>query len=504
MNAGILGFVRRQNFVLPHAPPLFGVWPWPIEKKRVTHPLSTAFIDALCALLGPAHVAAGESDGVGDGGSKLHPREAGAVVYPATTDEVADVVRLCAQYRVAVLPKSGRSGRGSAGVSQPGEVVLSLSRMNHIEAIDPQARVAVVGAGCTLAALQEAAAALQLEPGIDLAARGSATLGGMVSANTGGVMAFRNGVMRHRVLGLEAVLPDSSVFQDLTWAGKKTAGTELRHLFIGAEGTLGVITRIVLKLDPLPQVTNTVLLGLPSVEATLDVIGRALQMEVGHVRAAEALWQGLMRLNAQALHWSDAAMPLDQPLYLLLKIGGARHDALQTGLEQLVADTRLRYPSTTDIIASSAPQEAALWHLREATDIVYRAHPHAPSFEVSVPLWNIPAYVARIQAELAALDPNLQPYLFGHLADGNLHIILNERGPLASARARVVEHVLYRNLQALGGSFSAEHGVCVKRLGALNETPDDTKDDSKRALLEKIKKLLDATGVKNRGNLIRD
>jgi FAD/FMN-containing dehydrogenase len=226
-------------------------------------------------------------------------------------------------------------------------------------------------------------------------------------------------------------------------------------------------------------------------------------MEVGHVRAAEALWQGLMRLNAQALHWSDAAMPLDQPLYLLLKIGGARHDALQTGLEQLVADTRLRYPSTTDIIASSAPQEAALWHLREATDIVYRAHPHAPSFEVSVPLWNIPAYVAQVQAELAALDANLRPYLFGHLADGTLNIILNEPGPLASARARVVEHILYRNLQALGGSFSAEHGVCVKRLGALNETSDDTKDDTKRALLEKIKKLLDAPGVKNRGNIIR-
>ena len=463
----------------------------------MTQPLPAAFVDALRTLLGPAHVAGGAHP-------YPNPHAAGVVVFPTTAQEVADVVRLCAQYRVPVLPKSGRIGLGSASGPQPGEIVLSLSRMNHIEAIDPQARVAVVGAGCTLAALQEAAAALQLEPGIDLAARGSATLGGMVSANTGGVMAFRNGVMRHRVLGLEAVLPDSSVFQDLTWAGKKTAGTELRHLFIGAEGTLGVITRIVLKLDPLPQVTNTVLLGLPSVEATLDVIGRALQMEVGHVRAAEALWQGLMRLNAQALHWSDAAMPLDQPLYLLLKIGGARHDALQTGLEQLVADTRLRYPSTTDIIASSAPQEAALWHLREATDIVYRAHPHAPSFEVSVPLWNIPAYVARIQAELAALDPNLQPYLFGHLADGNLHIILNERGPLASARARVVEHVLYRNLQALGGSFSAEHGVSVKRLGALNEAPDDSKDDSKRALLEKIKKLLDATGVKKRGNLIRD
>jgi len=369
--------------------------------------------------------------------------------------------------------------------------------MNHIEPIDARERVAVVGAGCTLQALQEAAAAVQLEPGIDLAARGSATLGGMVSTNAGGVMAFRNGVMRHRVLGLEAVLPDGTVFQDLTRVVKNSAGYDLKHLFIGAEGTLGVVTRIVIKLDPLPPASATVLLGLPSVEATLDVISRALHIDAGHLRAAEALWQGFMQLNASALQWVDAAMPLDQPMYLLLKLGGNDHGALNAALENLFESIAADYSGATGIIASSARQENELWRLREDTDIVYRAHPQAPSYDVSVPLSRIPAYAAQVQAELAAYDPAWRPYIFGHLADGNLHIILNQSGPLPPERAQAVEHILYRQLQAMGGSFSAEHGVGSKRIGAMNDTTDSTK----LASMAQVKQLMDPQRLMNPGKL---
>jgi len=457
-------------------------------------------LSALRDAVGGAHVAVGEAVALLDVGWNPHNLDAGIVVSPASTQEVAAVVRLCVQHGVSLVPQAGRTGLVGGSVSAPGQIVLSLLRVNQIEAIDPTERVALVGAGCTLQALQEAAAVHQLEPGIDLAARGSATLGGMVSTNAGGVMAFRNGVMRHRVLGLEAVLPNGSVFQDLTRVVKNSAGYDLKHLFIGAEGTLGVVTKVVVKLDPLPHATATALFGLPSVEATLAVIGMALQAKAGHLRAAEALWQRFMTLNAEALQWSQQGFSLDQPLYLLLKLGGAQEADLYAAFEQLFEDTLARYPGSTGIIASSQRQETELWHLREDTDIVYRAHPAAPSYDVSVPLSRIPAYAAQVQAELAALDPKLQPYIFGHLADGNLHIILNQAGPLPAQRAQEVEHILYRQLRAFGGSFSAEHGVGSKRIGAMN----DTTDGIKLATMAQVKRLLDPQRLMNPGKVFFD
>ena len=459
--------------------------------------IPAALLQALRQAIGADHVATAEAVALLDVGWNPQNLGAGIVVSPGSTQEVAAVVRLCAQHGVSLVPQAGRTGLVGGSVSQPGQIVLSLLRMNQIEPIDAAERVAVVGAGCTLQALQEAAAKVQLEPGIDLAARGSATLGGMVSTNAGGVMAFRNGVMRHRVLGLEAVLPDGTVFQDLTRVVKNSAGYDLKHLFIGAEGTLGVVTRMVIKLDPLPPASATVLLGLPSVEATLEVISRALHIDAGHLRAAEALWQGFMQLNATALQWVDAAMPLDQPMYLLLKLGGNHSDALNAALENLFESISSDYPGATGIIASSARQENELWRLREDTDIVYRAHPQAPSYDVSVPLSRIPAYAAQVQAELAEHDPAWRPYIFGHLADGNLHIILNQVGPLPPERAQAVEHILYRNLQAMGGSFSAEHGVGSKRIGAMNDTTDSTK----LAAMAQVKQLLDPQMLMNPGKL---
>ena len=462
--------------------------------------LPTKLLDSLRAAIGAAHVATGDAVKLLDVGWNPHNLDAGIVVSPDSTAQVAQVVRLCAQHGVSLVPQAGRTGLVGGSTSQSGQIVLSLLRLNQIEPIDPSERVALVGAGCTLQGLQEAAALHQLEPGIDLAARGSATLGGMVSTNAGGVMAFRNGVMRHRVLGLEAVLPDGSVFQDLTRVVKNSAGYDLKHLFIGAEGTLGVVTRLVIKLDPLPPASATALFGLPSVQATLDVIARALQIDAGHLRAAEALWSGFMQLNAQALRWHEDGFALDQPMYLLLKLGGAQEDRLRAAFETLFEETEARHPGTTGIIASSARQEEALWRLREDTDIVYRAHPAAPSYDVSVPLSRIPAYAAQVQAELAQYDRAWQPYIFGHLADGNLHIILNASGPLPPEQAQAVEHILYRDLRAMGGSFSAEHGVGSKRIGAMN----DTTDDGKLAAMAQVKALLDPRGLMNPGKVFQD
>ncbi|CAN7687513.1 FAD-binding oxidoreductase [Mesorhizobium sp. LjRoot246] len=465
----------------------------PRQTNWIEQAVPLSVVDAIRDVVGASNVRTGDHAGAIDLGSDGTDRGAGIVVAPSSTGEVAAVVRICRQNGIPIVPQGGRTGLVDGTVSRTGEIVLSMARMNRIERLDPVERVAVVGAGVTLEALQAAASEHRLEPGIDLAARGSATIGGMVSTNAGGVMAFRNGVMRHRVLGLEAVLADGSVYSDLTRVVKNSAGYDLKHLFIGAEGTLGIVTRVVVKLDPSPRATATALFGLPSVEAALQIIRLALESDAGHLRAAEAMWTSYFSLAAAAHEWSEPGVPLDQTLFLLLSLGGAREEALREDFERIYSEVMERYPEATGIIAGSRRQEDDLWRLREDTGVLYRVHPHAPSFDVSVPLSEIPAYLDRILPRLAAIESGLAPYVFGHLADGNLHIILNRQGPLAPDVAEAAESVLYQQLREIGGSFSAEHGVGSKRIHSLLATADPTK----LAAMERVKRALDDQSIMN-------
>ena len=455
---------------------------------RAATPDSTGLQHALVAVVGAGHV---YNDAGPDHGAEL-------LVLPASTAEVAAVIAIARAHGASIVAQGGHTGLVGGCQSHPGQIVLSLTRMALVEAIYPDERVAVVQAGVALEALQSAAIAYGLEPGIDLAARGTATIGGMVSTNAGGIMAHRYGVMRHRVLGLEGVLPDGTIYSDMTRVVKNTAGYDLKHLFIGAEGTLGIVTRVVIKLEPLPQCTATVMLGLPSVAAALEAINLALRSDAGHLRAAEGLWQSYIQLTAQAQGWSEPSFPLDQPVCLLLMLGGANQANLNEGIEQIFGEILDRHPTATGIIAASKRQEADLWRLREDTDQLYRAHAAAPSYDVSVPLSEIGAYVDHVKSGLARIDADLVPYVFGHLADGNLHIVLNRAGPLDDAISGAVEHVLYANLRALGGSFSAEHGVGAKRIAALVATSDPVK----LATMMRIKQALDPDQTLNPGKVL--
>ncbi|MBS0564726.1 MAG: FAD-binding oxidoreductase [Proteobacteria bacterium] len=445
--------------------------------------LPEAFLRALERAVGAGHVGAA----------------GGAVrVAPGSADEVAAVVRLCAGARIAMVPEGGQTGLVGGTEAGPGQVLLSLARLNHLLRLDADERVAVAEAGLPLQLLQEAAAAQGLDPGIDLAARGTATVGGMVSTNAGGVMAFRNGVMRHRVLGIEAVLPDGSVYSDLTRVVKNAAGYDLKHLFIGAEGTLGVVTKVAVRLDPLPRATASALFGLPSVAQALRLVDAALREPGVELRAAEALWPDYIRLTAGAQGWADASLPLDQPIYLALMLGGGDAADLTAAFERLFARLLAAAPEATGIIAASEAQARALWRLREDTGAIYRAFPGAPSYDISVPLSALPDHVGRMLGELAAIDPGLRPFVFGHLADGNLHVVLNRPGPLPDALAARVEAAIYRDLRGLGGSFSAEHGVGAKRVHSLMATTDPVKLRTMRL----VKSALDPLGLMNPGKVL--
>lgn len=454
-----------------------------MKETAAGHPLDRA-AGALESTVGAAHV-------VAEAGPALR-------VSPASTAEVASVLRICAGHGLPVVPLGG--GTGLVGGSQPGagRVMLSLARLKRIEAIHPDERVAVVEAGVILEDLQTACAAHGLEPGIDLAARGSATIGGMVATNAGGIMAHRYGVMRHRVLGIEAVLPDGTVYSDLTRVVKNTAGYDLKQLFIGSEGTLGVVTRVALKLESLPQETATLLLGLPSAKAAVDCVSLALRAGRSRLRAAEGLWRSYIRLTASNLGWSDASFPLDCPVNLLLMLEGPDAETVQEDLTAIFQTLSDRSPGVTGILAASGRQATQLWRLREETDWLYRAHPGAPSYDVSVPLSAIDGYVDHAIRSLAALDGGIAPYVFGHLADGNLHIVLDRPGPLAPDLSRAVEAALYAPLSGLGGSFSAEHGVGTKRVAALAAYADP----GKLAAMRLVKRALDPCQTMNPGTVL--
>lgn len=461
--------------------------------------LSAAFLEQIRAIVGEANLKTGDAIANIDYGVTAGNLGTTAVALPASTQEVAAIVKACAAHGVAIVTHGGRTGLVGGGLSTPGELVLSTARLNRIERLSPVERVAVVEAGVTLQALQTAAAEHRLEPGIDLPSRGSATIGGMVSTNAGGITAFRYGVMRHRVLGMEAVLPDGSIYSDLTRVVKNSAGYDLKHLFIGAEGTLGIVTRIAVKLEPLPAATATVLFGLPSVEAALDTARFAFDVRSGHLRAAEAIWNSYFRLTAGHHQWSATDYAPDHPINLLISLGGADEEQLQVELERLYEQVVEKYPETSAVVATSGAQEADLWRLREDTDLIYRKHPAAPSYDVSVPLSEIGAYATRCVAELKAIDPALDPYLFGHLADGNLHLVLNAAGAdMTPEKLAAVEAVLYRDIVAIGGSFSAEHGIGAKRVHSLR----DTADPVKLALMRQIKADLDTAAILNPGKVI--
>ncbi|CAN7668377.1 FAD-binding oxidoreductase [Pararhizobium sp. LjRoot238] len=460
--------------------------------------LSKSFLNEIVQIIGPSNLKQGDAIANLDYGVTPANFGATALAFPSSVHEVASIIRSAVAHGVSIVPQGGRTGLVGGSVSTPGQIILSTARLNQTVAIYPVERVAVVEAGVTLQSLQAAASEHNLEPGIDLPSRGSATIGGMASTNAGGISAFRYGVMRNRVLGVEAVLPDGSIYSDLTRVVKNATGYDLKQLFIGAEGTLGIVTKIAMKLEPVPAATATALFGLPSVEAALEATRLGLTVQYGHMRAAEAIWSSFFALTASEHRWSAIDYAPDYPVNLILSLGGGDEEQLQMELGRIYEELYEKYPEMCAVVATSQAQEAELWRLREDTDLIYRRHPAAPSFDVSVPLSQIDEYIARCMPELRSIDPAFDPYLFGHIADGNLHIVLNAAGAdLAPEKASAVESVLYGGLTESGGSFSAEHGIGSKRIHSLRETADPVKF----ALMMQIKHAIDGGRILNPGKV---
>jgi len=424
-----------------------------------------------------------------------HPQNlaAGLVALPRSAAEVQAIVRLCAAHGVAMVPHGGLTGLAGGAASREGQLVVSLRRMDAVEDIDPLEAVAVVGAGAKLQTVEEAANAKGLSVGIDLAARGSATIGGMISTNAGGIEAFRNGMMRARVLGLEAVLADGGLMNDMARVTKVNEGLDIKQLFIGAEGTLGIVTRAVLRLTPLPGERATALVAVESAKAAVNLFGRLRRASGGgRLLAAEIMFADYALLAATDLKLEALTDFSPAPAYVLVEMAGATGDieaALAAAIE--AGDGPL-----DALIAQSEAERARFWLLREETWAVERQKPAGLWFDVSVPLARVDAYMAGLRSRLDAIDPALGLYAMGHLGDGNLHVTVATGKPLQHLKdpvSRAVEH----GLKAMGGAISAEHGIGLDKRESLHREADP----GKLAAMRAVKAALDPKNVMNPGKI---
>ena len=431
-----------------------------------------------------------------------HPGEhadnfrAGVMAQPACTEAAAALVSWCAANGVAIVPQGGRTGLAGGNVSRPGEVILSTERLNRILSIEPEEMTATVEAGVTLEALQQAAAEHGLTTGIDLGSRGTATIGGMVSTNAGGILAFRNGVMRQQVMGLEAVLTSGKIFSDLTRVVKVSAGPDLKQLFIGGEGAFGLVTKIVVRLEQQRPHRATALVGVPDAMTALATIRRFRTLPSATLEAAEMMWPRYIRDHAR-LKGIDLSWLEEDAAALLIEISGESVDAATAALEEQLADLWEPLGLEGGIVAQSLDQARRFWDIREDSGFYYAEIPDAASFDVSVPPTYLDSYVAQLEDRLKAIDPTYAAYVYGHIADGNLHLTLIKRGPLPEEELRAVEDAVYGGIREAGGSFSAEHGVGrEKRYGYENFTSPE-----KQALARTLKNALDPIGLFNPGKV---
>ncbi|MEK1886264.1 MAG: FAD-binding oxidoreductase, partial [Phyllobacterium sp.] len=418
-------------------------------------------IQALRSVVGVDAVRTDEALSLVHPGSDPRNLDAGLMVVPASTREVAAVLGLCNEHRIGVVPHGGRTGLAGGAVSKPGEVILSLSGLSRIERLSASAATAIVEAGVTLQALQEASAKEGLATGIDIAARGSATIGGMIATNAGGMEAFRHGVMRQRILGLEVVLADGSIMGDLTEVSKCNEGYDVKQLFIGAEGTLGIVTRAVMRLTPADAFTATALLACPSATAAVTLFQKLQHEHSIHLLRAEFMARDYFALASESLGPASLAAFSHAPAYLIVETddpdalaGRSRlEDALGLAMEEaLVIDA---------IIAQSEKERSAIWNIREDSSVIDRNAPYCHWFDISVPLWALETWLQEFKSGIAELGEGIRGFAFGHLGDGNLHIgVAGDKAFPDKERAKAI---VYANLRRMGGSFSAEHGIGLEK-----------------------------------------
>ena len=428
-----------------------------------------------------------------------------AVVRPGNTEEVAAVVRACAAHDTPLVPQGGNTGLVGGSITDDSgtQVLLSLARMNRVRAIDPANLTMTVDAGCVLQAVQEAATAQGLLFPLSLAAEGSCTIGGNLATNAGGTQVLRFGNARELCLGLEVVTATGEVWGGLSGLRKDNTGYDLRDLFIGSEGTLGVITGATLRLYPRPAAVCTALAALPTLEAATGLLQLAQARLGAGLTGFEVMNE--FSLNLVRKHFSQLAQPLPPaPWVVLLEQSDTESEAHARGLFESLLEQALEQGLITDAaVAESLEQSNAMWHLRESIPLAQVEEGPNIKHDISLAVSRIPAYVAETDAALARAFPGIRLVNFGHLGDGNLHY--NVQAPLGTAAAdflrdqeHAVNKIVYDAVTAHDGSFSAEHGIGSFKREELRER----KSPVALSLMRAVKAALDPHNLLNPGKML--
>ncbi|MDB5800424.1 MAG: hydroxyacid dehydrogenase [Rhodocyclales bacterium] len=427
------------------------------------------------------------------------------VVRPGTTAEVAAVVRICAERGIAMVPQGGNTGLVGGGVplGNGNEVVISLSRLNRVREIDPDNNTLTVEAGCTLVSVQAVAAEHDRLFPLSLASEGSCQIGGNLSANAGGVHVLRYGNTRELTLGLEAVLPDGRIWDGLRGLRKDNTGYDLKHLFIGAEGTLGIITAAVLKLFPMPRASAVAWVALADAADAIELLGKVRDVCGERLAAFEIVGRPALELVLR--HIPGSTDPLREPsaCYALIELTDPASDTdLQSPLQTVLSTAMASGRIGDAVIAASETQAKSLWALRENISEAQRIEGVSIKHDIAVPVSSIPVFLERAGNALREAFPDIRVVAFGHAGDGNLHYNLSK--PVAAdnagfiAQTAAINRIVHDIVAALGGSISAEHG-----LGQLKrEEVTRYKSPIELELMRSIKNALDPQHLMNPGKLI--
>lgn len=456
----------------------------------------TDIVQQLREILGPNGVLTGE-----DVSNRMihvwrqEPIVAKCIARPASTEEVAAVLRLCNEHAQVVVPHGGLTGLVQGCNGGTADVVLSLERMNRIEEVDPVGRTMTVQAGVPLERLQQEAEKVGLMFPLDLGARGSCQIGGNVSTNAGGNRVIRFGMTRDNVLGLEAVLADGTVITSLNKMIKNNAGYDLKHLFIGSEGTLGLVTRVVIRLREMAQGVQTAFAAFDdftSVAAFLRHIDRSMG---GALCSFEVMWRDYYELVTTAPATNTRPVPVEHTHFVLCEALGTGHANDAERFEAVMMEALEAGLVVDAAVAKSESERRAMWRIRDSVDNFFRYGP-AFLYDVSLAIGEMDAYVTEVKRRLNEAYPDHHCFTLGHIGDGNIHFAIAV-GSAAHEHHKRVNACVYEPLQPIGGSVSAEHGIGTEKIDylPLSRSPAEI------ALMQRLKAALDPKGILNPGKI---
>jgi FAD/FMN-containing dehydrogenase len=446
--------------------------------------MSPEFVEALRLIVGGNNVLAEDLASYGTDWTGRFIGCPSLVVRPGSTIEVSQVMHLCSQHNVAVVPQGGNTGLVGGTLADDGQIILSTSRINWIGSVDAVSQQISVGAGVTVEQVQEAAKQLGLRYAVDFGARGSATIGGTIATNAGGINVLRYGSTRHQVVGIEAVLPNSDVIEHMAGLIKDNTGYDIASLLCGSEGTLGIVTAARLRLLPLHTSRTTVLLGCGSTEEVVHVV-QGVRQQFDSLDAAELFYADGANLVAEAF---NVAIPFVAPVYLLLEFSADVDLALD--IERHLAQSNFAGLSA---VAQDELGRARLWRLREEHTAAISTHGVPHKFDVTVAVSDLPEFIVKTRQRISETNADWTVYIFGHAADGNMHV--NVLGP--SATDELVDEVVLQVVAEFKGSISAEHGIgsAKKKWLSLSRSQNEI------AMMKAIKGAIDPQGLMNPNTL---